>query len=123
MAQRLAGFIVTRGFGPGATPSNLVARGFMPASFLEVIRIVRAGKRSARRIYEENWEMIKISAALSSHNGKNIVRPLFENIRKTFTKTGINIKSVSAKTVEHKKSKSIAVSANVVKVRNKNVKH
>jgi len=123
VAVRLAGFIVTRGFGPGATPTNLIARGFMPAAFLEIIRIVRSGKRSARRIYEENWELIKISAALSMHNGKHVMRPLFENIRKTFTKTGIDIKNVSAKTVEHKRAKDINVSAAVIKVRNKNVKH
>lgn len=119
----MPGFVVTRGLGPGASPTNLIARGFIPAATLQLIRVGRSARKAVRRLYEENWELIKISAALSSHNGKNVVRPLFENIRKTFVKSNINIKSVSAKTVEHKKSKNITVSANVVKVRNKNVKH
>lgn len=123
MAAPAGGFLVTRGLGPGATPSNLIARGFTPSAALVVIEVARAIRRKSRRIYEENWELIKISAALSTHNGKHVVRPLFENIRKTFTKTGIDIKNVSAKTVEHKRAKDISVSAAVIKVRNKNVKH
>lgn len=123
MAAQAGGFLVTRGLGPGSTPSSLIARGFVPSAALVVIEVARAIRRKSRRIYEENWELIKISAALSTHNGKHVVRPLFENIRKTFTKTGIDIKNVSAKTVEHKRAKDISVSAAVIKVRNKNVKH
>tara|TARA_R100000697_G_scaffold91764_1_gene103540 strand:+ start:210 stop:569 length:360 start_codon:yes stop_codon:yes gene_type:complete len=119
----MPGFTVTRGFGPGATPSNLIARGFLPVLALEVISIIRGASRAKKKIYEETWEMFKISAALIAHNGSFKTRPLVENIRKTFTPSKIDIKSVSAKTVEHKKSKDIDVKANIVKVRNKNVKY
>ena len=119
----MPGFTVTRGLGPGATPTNLIVRGFLPSVALQVIRVVKGGSRGLKRAYEENWDLFKISAALVAHNGNEVVRPLFENIRKTFTPSRIDIISVSAKTVEHKKADDISVTASVVKVRNKNVKH
>ena len=115
----MPGFTVTRGLGPGATPTALIARGFLPSPVLEVIRIVRGGSRATKKLREENWELFKISAALVSHNGKNTVRPLFENIRKTFTKSKIDIKSVSAVSVEYKKPTDVKVEAKIVKSRKK----
>ena len=41
----MPGFTVTRGLGPGATPTNLIARGFIPA---EVVQAVRGAFRKAR---------------------------------------------------------------------------
>lgn len=118
----MPGFAITRGLGPGSTPSNLIARGFIPPA-LEIVRIVRGGSRASKRLYEQNWELFKISAALVAHNGSEVARPLFENIRKTFTPSRIDIISVSAKSVEHKKADDMTVIASVKKVRNKNVKH
>jgi len=115
----MPGYTVTRGLGPGATPSGLIARGFGPSVVLEVIRIVRGGSRASKRLYEENWELLKISAALVAYNGAEAINPLFENIRKTFTKSKIDIRSVSAISVEHKKSSDVKVEAKIVKVRKK----
>jgi len=115
----MPGFTVTRGFGPDATPSALIAQGFGPAAILEVIRIVRGGSRASKRLYEENWELFKISAAFLSHNGREAVNPLFENIRKTFTKSKIDIKSVSSVSVEYKKPSDIKVKAEIIKKRKK----
>ena len=119
----MPGFTITRGLGPGATPSALIARGFFPKVALQVISIIRGGSRAGKRVYEETWELFKISASLVAYNGIEKTRPLVENIRKTFTPSRIDIVSVSAKTVEHKKADDISVTASVVKVRNKNVKH
>ena len=120
----MPGFTVTRGLGPGATPSALIVRGFFPKAVLQVISIIRGGSRAGKRIYEETWELFKISAALVAHNGVSKTRPLVENIRKTFTPSKIDIKSVSAISVEHKKSDNVKVGAKIVKIRNKkNVKH
>ena len=37
----MPGFTVTRGLGPGATPTNLIVRGFLPSVALQVIRVVK----------------------------------------------------------------------------------
>ena len=120
----MPGFTVTRGLGPGATPSALIARGFFATVATEVIRIVRGGRGSAKRLYEENWALFKVSAGLVAYNGMEAVNPLYQNIKKTFTKSEINIKRASTISVEHKKPENIKVSASITNVRNKkNVKH
>ncbi len=113
----MPGLTVTRGLG--GTPSSLIARGFTSGAVLEVIRIVRGGSRASKRLYEENWELFKISAALVAYNGAEAVNPLFENIRKTFTKSKIDIKRASTISVEHKKSADVKVEAKIVKARKK----
>lgn len=115
----MPGYTVTRGLGPGATPTSLIARGFLSEPVLEVISIIRGGSRASKKLYEDTWELFKVSAALVSHNGKESVNPIFENIRKTFTKSKIDIKSVSAISVEHKKPSDIKVEAKIVKSRKK----
>ena len=119
----MPGFTVTRGLGPGATPSNLIVRGFLSSITLQVIRVVRGGSRAGKKLYEESWETLKISAALIAKNGVENARPLFENIRKTFTPTGIDIKSAAAISIEHRKDVGIKIDAKIKGVRNKNVKH
>ena len=44
----MPGFVVTRGLGPGATPSNLIARGFVPAE--EIVRFARGARRFAKKV-------------------------------------------------------------------------
>jgi hypothetical protein len=46
----MPGFTVTRGLGPGATPSSLIARGFVQSAVLQVIRIVRGGPRREKAL-------------------------------------------------------------------------
>ncbi len=115
----MPGFTITRGLGPGASPTHLIARGFIPAPILEAISIIRGGSRAQKKFYEENWELFKVSAAFVAHNGKRAVQPLFENIRKTFTESEIDIKKASAVSVEYKKPSDVKIKAQIVKLRNK----
>lgn len=118
----MPGFTVTRGLGPGATPTHLIARGFIPAA--EVIRIFRGGRSAASRAVKDLVENFKISAMLISHNNKELLNPIARNIRKTFVKNEIVIKEITPKSVEHRKPKDVRVVVENIKVRNKkNVKH
>jgi hypothetical protein len=119
----MPGFTVTRGLGPGATPSSLIARGFVQSAVLQVIRIVRGGSRAGKKLYDQSWETFKISAALVAKNGVENVSPLFENIRKTFSPSRIDIKSAAAISIEHRKDAGIKIGAKITGVRNKNVEH
>lgn len=119
----MPGFTVTRGFGPGATPSQLIARGFIPAA-AEVVRIFRAGRSAASRARKDLIETFKISAMLVSHNSLEVLKPISKNIRKTFAQNEIVIKQVSPTSVTQRKTSDIKVIVENVKVRNrKNVKH
>lgn len=119
----MPGFAVTRGLGPGATPSGLIARGFA-APAAEAIRIFRGGRSAASRAVKDVVENFKISAMLLSHNNKELLKPITRNIRKTFVKNEIVIKEIIPKSVEHRKSSDIKVVVENIKIRNKkNVKH
>ena len=113
----MPGFTVTRGFGPGATPSNLIARGFIPAE--EVVRILRGGGRAAKRLARDLTDQFRITAALVSHNSKIISNPLIKKVRKTFGVKNISI-SIETKSVKSRKSNKVSVSAKNIRVRNKN---
>jgi hypothetical protein len=115
----MPGFTVTRGLGPGATPTNLIARGFLPQAALEVIRIVRAGRSAASRAIKDVGYNFRISAMLVAQNGRDFVSPISKNIRKTFDDKEIIIKKVATKSIETRKSNDITVVAQNVKVRNK----
>tara|TARA_Y100000114_G_scaffold30994_1_gene26568 strand:+ start:792 stop:1154 length:363 start_codon:yes stop_codon:yes gene_type:complete len=120
----MPGFTVTRGLGPGATPTHLIARGFIPAAAVEAIRIFRGGRSAASRAAKDLVENFKISAMLISHNNKDLLKPIARNIRKTFVKNEIVIKEITPKSVEHRKPKDVRVVVENIKVRNKkNVKH
>jgi len=119
----MPGFTVTRGLGPGATPSHLIARGFIPAA-AEAIRIFRGGRSAASRAAKDLVDNFKISVMLISHNNKDLLEPIARNIRKTFVKNEIVIKEITPKSVEHRKSKDVRIVVENIKVRNKkNVKH
>ena len=82
----MPGFVVTRGLGPGATPTNLIARGFMPAisDAIETVRgAVRRGRR-AKQQFEEFLDELKVSVALVAINGKDLVKPIINTVRKTY---------------------------------------
>ena len=121
----MPGFTVTRGLGPRATPSALIARGFFPSSVAaEAIRIFRAGRSAASRARKDLLETFKISAMLVSHNSLEILNPISKNIRKTFAQNEIVIKKISPKSIVHRKTEDIKVTVENVKIRNKkNVEH
>ena len=81
----MPGFIVTRGFGPGATPSNLIARGFIPA--VGVVTVVRGAVRRGRRAKEqlgEFLEELKVSVALIAIDGKDLVTPIINKVMTSY---------------------------------------
>ena len=81
----MPGFIVTRGFGPGATPSNLIARGFIPA--IGVVTVVRGAVRRGRRAkqqFGDFLEELKVTAALIAINGKDLFNPIFNTVRSSY---------------------------------------
>ena len=56
----MPGFVVTRGLGPGATPTNLIARGFLVSAVAEVVRgAVRRGRR-AKQQFADLIEELKV---------------------------------------------------------------
>ena len=82
----MPGFVVTRGLGPGATPSNLIARGFTPAvtAAVEAVRgAVRRGRR-AKQQFEDFLEELKVTVALIAINGKDLVKPIINTVRTTY---------------------------------------
>ena len=109
----MPGFTVTRGLGPGATPTNLIARGFVSGVTAEAVRILRAGRSAASRARKDLIETFKISAMLE------LLNPISKNIRKTFAQNEIVIKKISAKSVKQRKTEDIKVIVENVKVRNK----
>lgn len=82
----MAGFVVTRGLGPGASVTNLIARGFMPtaAAAVEAVRgAVRRGRR-AKQQFEDFLEELKVTAMLVAINGKDLVKPIINTVRTSY---------------------------------------
>ena len=82
----MPGFVVTRGLGPGATPSNLIVRGFNPiaAAAIELARgAVRRGRRAKEQLAEVLQEL-KVTVALVAINGKDLVKPIINTMRTSY---------------------------------------
>ena len=82
----MPGFVVTRGLGPGASVTNLVARGFMPsvAAAVETVRgVVRRGRR-AKQDLAEFLEELKVTAMLVAINGKDLFKPIINTVRTSY---------------------------------------
>jgi len=80
----MPGFTVTRGLGPGATPSSLIARGFLAEDF---VRNARGSFRKAKKVkqnFNEFLEELKVSVALIAINGKDIVKPIINTMRTAY---------------------------------------
>ena len=115
----MPGFTVTRGLGPGATPTQLIARGFIPI-VAEAVRIVRGGRSAASRAIKDLTESFRISAMLIASNGKELVKPIVSNVSKDFnTRIETRVKAKPLKLVARRDSRA-KVSVTGVKVRNKN---
>ena len=48
----MPGFIVTRGFGAGASPTQLIVQGFLPAGVEAVRRIIRGGSKKLSELFK-----------------------------------------------------------------------
>ena len=79
----MPGFVVTRGLGPGATPTNLIARGFVPA-VVDAVRGARIFGGRAKKQFADLLEELKISVALVAINGKDLLTPIINTVRTTY---------------------------------------
>ena len=82
----MPGFTVTRGLGPGASVTNLIARGFMPLT-QEVVDVVRGAVRKgrgAKQQFEDFLEELKVTAMLVAINGKDLVKPIINTVRTSY---------------------------------------
>ncbi len=81
----MPGFTVTRGLGPGATPSGLIARGFNVVDVVaEVARGLRITGRRAKDYVSEIIEELRITASLVAINGKDLVKPIINTVRTSY---------------------------------------
>lgn len=115
------GFVVTRGFGPDASVTNLIVRGFLPADIIQIAveaakRTIRGGRREARRLYEDLTERFKISAMLIARNGKEYTNPIFNSITKITNDDAYSVE-VKPKSIESRKTDDVKVSVKSLKVR------
>ena len=117
----MPGFAITRGLGPGSTPSSMIARGFFPTVIAETVRIIRGGRSAASRAIKDLTETFKISAMLIEANGKELVQPILNTVRKTFNMDKITTVKIIPKKLRARKSQNIKVIVENVKVRNKDV--
>ena len=115
----MPGFTVTRGLGPGSAPTNLIARGFLPAVAVEAIRIFRGGRSAASRAIRDLSESFKISAQLIQLNGKELARPIINTVSQAFTESSYVVKVLPLK-LQVRKSEDISVNVSNVEVRRKN---
>lgn len=83
----MPGFVVTRGLGPGATPTNLIVRGFLPSSVAAAVEVVRGAVRHGRRAKQEIvdfLEELKVTVALVAINGKDLLKPIINTVRTSY---------------------------------------
>ena len=82
----MPGFVVTRGLGPGASVTNLIARGFMPVA-QDLVDAVRGGVRKAKQAkqqFEDFLEELKVTVALVAINGKDLLKPIINTVRTSY---------------------------------------
>ncbi len=115
----MPGFTVTRGLGPGATPSHLIARGFFPAVAAEAARILRGGGSAASRAIKDLTETFKISVMLVQSNGKELISPIFNSVTTRFSSEDKVVVKASAKKVSSHKPKPPKIKVKSVSVRNR----
>ena len=116
----MPGFVVTRGLGPRATPSNLIARGFIPATVLTAVaKVIRGGRSQVSRAIKDLGYSFKISAMLVGANGKEFVDPIISVVRKQFNDEEIPKVKVYPKKLVARKSEDIKVKVTQVNVRKK----
>lgn len=111
----MPGFTVTRGLGPGATPSAFIAQGFAFVAE-EALRILKGGRSAASRAIKDLTETFKISAMLVKANGKDLISPIINNVRKTFSNNETFTVKVRPKKLVARKSRDLSIKA---KLKNK----
>ena len=79
----MPGFTITRGLGPGASTTNLIVRGFLPA-VVDVVRGARVFGGRAKKQFADLLEDLKVSVALVAINGKDLLNPIINTVRTTY---------------------------------------
>ena len=108
----MPGFAVTRGLGPGATPSALIARGFSQ----QVSQAIGGATRFVKKQFADLTERFVISAMLVSINGKDYVKPIINSVQRVFDPND-EIKIFAKTKSSSRKKNQIQVKAKIVKVR------
>lgn len=110
----MSNFLVTRGLGGNA--SSIMSLGFFGASAL---RLIKGGSRFVKKAVASIEENINISIMLISANGKELVKPIFNKVSRTFIQDEDPVIRLLPKTLTIRKAKDIKVSIDTLKVRNK----
>jgi hypothetical protein len=103
----MAGFTVTRGLGGSA--SNMIARGFLPT----LRRIVKGSSRFAKKAVIDLGETLKITAMLVNANGKELSKPIVNNITKVYKSSSDIVIRLIPKTLVRRRAKKIKITANL----------
>ena len=112
--------LVTKGMG--APTQALVTLGFIPIEFVvvtvEKVRKRKGGRRPKYQKYPYDlYEEYKISAYLVEVNGKELVNPIVNNVKKIFeTNVKIDVKA-SAEEVEYHDDKDFRVWVSGLRIR------
>jgi len=115
----MPGFTITRGFGPGATPSAFIALGFVFKAIKEVVKIFRGGRSEASRAIKDIIHTFKISAMLIQVNGKEKVQPIFNRVSKTFNESLSTKVNLIPQKLIMRRSEDLKVEIKNIKVRKK----
>ena len=119
--MRQGGFLITRGMTGSAT--NMIIRGMIPL-VEEVIKELggRVLGRPKKSVYMDEYDNLideyTIVAKLEEVNGKDLIDPIFNKVKKKFGNETITISASADKLV----IKSPDIKIDVVLVRSKNVK-
>ena len=111
-------FIVTRGFGPGATPSSFIAQGLVHGRVVEVVRGAARRGRKAKQQLGELLEELKVTAALVAINGKDLIKPIINTVRTLYNDEPTPEIQVTPTKLSVRQPE---IKVRVTKVRNKNV--
>ena len=119
LTNRPGGLLVTRGLG--GAPTHLLVRGFLPAAAVAAVEVARGLVRRGRRAkqgFEDFLEELKVTVALVAINGKDLVKPIFNTVRASYSETPQpQIKVVPIKVVVQQPE----IEVKVTRVRGKNV--
>ena len=97
----MSGFSVSRGLGGSA--SSLMSIGFIGS----VSKIVRGGSRFAKKA------IVELTVMLINTNGKELSKPIFNNMSKVYNSTSDIFIRAIPKTMIGRKSRKIKVTANL----------
>ena len=110
--------IISRGFLSSA--GSMITQGLgVPLILEKVIRIIRGGRSSYKKIRRQLEESFSITAMLIGSNGKELVVPILNKVSKGFSGTKNLIVKASPLELTIRRHDKTRVNVTEVKVRNK----